>query len=171
MSLAPDERALTSDDLDRFLRQRGIEGEILRLTAATPTVEEAARAVKASPGQIVKSILFLIDGAPALVIACGRNLISRRRLADHFHLSPKRIRLADPEATLAASGYAVGALPPFGHRQPLPTLIDRRVLRRGEVFAGGGSLHALLRIQAQEIARASQATALDLVEDPRPEPD
>jgi prolyl-tRNA editing enzyme YbaK/EbsC (Cys-tRNA(Pro) deacylase) len=169
VSLASGEHFLTSDDLDRFLRQGGIQGEILHLPMATPTVEEAARAVKASPDQIVKSILFLIDGAPALVIACGSNLISRRRLADHFHLSPKRVRLADPQATLAASGYPVGALPPFGHRQPLRTLIDRRVLTRGEVFAGGGSLHALLRIQAQEIARVSQATPLDVVEDPPPE--
>jgi prolyl-tRNA editing enzyme YbaK/EbsC (Cys-tRNA(Pro) deacylase) len=159
-------RPLTPEDLAAFIEQRGIEAEILRLPVDTPTVEDAARAMGTTPDQIVKSLLFLIDGSPTLVIACGPNLISRRRLAAYFRLSPKRIKLANPEATFAASGYAVGALPPFGHRQLLPTLIDRQVLARGRVFAGGGAIRALLRIQAQEIARVTQATPLDLVEAP-----
>lgn len=159
-------RPLTPDDLAAFIERHHVRAEILHLQQETPTVDDAARAVGANPDRIVKSLVFLIDSAPTLVIACGANLVSRRRLAAHFGVSVKRVKLADPTTTLAASGYPVGALPPFGHRQSLPTLIDRRVLIHDEVYAGGGSIHALLRIQAQEIARITQATALDLVEAP-----
>lgn len=162
-------RPLTSDDLDAFIAQRGISAEILHLPVETPTVEDAARAVGTEPGRIVKSLLFLIDGSPALVIACGSSLVSRRRLATHFAISPKRVKLATPEAALLASGYAVGALPPFGHREQLPTLIDRRVVAQDQVYAGGGSIRALLRIGSQELARVTGATVLDLVEENAPE--
>jgi prolyl-tRNA editing enzyme YbaK/EbsC (Cys-tRNA(Pro) deacylase) len=158
-------RPLTSDDLAAFITQRGISAEILHLPVETPTVEDAARAVGTEPDRIVKSLLFLIDGSPALVIACGSSLVSRRRLAAHFRVSPKRVKLAAPEAALLASGYPVGALPPFGHRDQLPTLIDRRVVAQKEVYAGGGSIRALLRIGSQELARVTQATMLDLVEE------
>jgi len=165
--VAADPRSLplTPDDLAAFIERRGVRAEILHLPVETPTVEDAARAVGTHPDRIVKSLLFLVDRSPTLVIACGASPVSRRRMAAHFHMSPKRIKLADPEATLSASGYPVGALPPFGHRQPLPTLIDLRVLAQDEVFAGGGSIRSLLRIGAQELARVTQATALDLVEE------
>jgi prolyl-tRNA editing enzyme YbaK/EbsC (Cys-tRNA(Pro) deacylase) len=158
-------RPLTSDDLAAFIRRFGISAEILHLPVATPTVEDAARAVGTEPDRIVKSLLFLVDGSPALVIACGPSLVSRRRLAAHFGVSPKRVKLATPEVALLASGYPVGALPPFGHREQLPTLIDRRVVLQQQVYAGGGSIRALLRIGSQELARVTRATMLDLVEE------
>jgi prolyl-tRNA editing enzyme YbaK/EbsC (Cys-tRNA(Pro) deacylase) len=151
-------------DLDAFIHRNQIEGSILELPVETPTVESAALAVGTTVGQIVKSLLFLANHKPVLVIACGTSLISRRRLAAHFGLSPKRVRLADPATTLAVTGFPVGALPPFGHATALPTLLDRAVLTKREVFAGGGSTRTLLRIRSEEIARVTQAVVLDLVE-------
>src|SRR3989304_124734 len=88
-----------------FIERRGVRAEILHLPVETPTVEDAARAVGTHPDRIVKSLLFLVDRSPTLVIACGASPVSRRRVAAHFHLRPKRIKPADPEATLSASGY------------------------------------------------------------------
>ncbi|MEW6569051.1 MAG: YbaK/EbsC family protein [Chloroflexota bacterium] len=153
---------LDTSDLARFLEAHRLEAEIVRLPVDTPTVEAAARAVGAVPGRIVKSLLFLVDGQPVVVIACGNQRIEARAVATHFGLGRKRVRLAGPQAVLDATGYPVGALPPFGHRQPLPTLIDRRVLEHDVVYAGGGSIDALLRVASADIVRLTRATPLDL---------
>lgn len=152
------------DDLAGYMNVHGIQGEILHLNVPTPTVEAAALAVSALPEQIIKSILFVVDGQPVLAVACGKTSIGRRAIADLYGVGKKRVRLAAPEMVLEISGYEVGAMPPFGHRQPLTTLIDLRVLDSSESYAGGGAENALVRLNPQEILRVTEAKVLDLLE-------
>jgi prolyl-tRNA editing enzyme YbaK/EbsC (Cys-tRNA(Pro) deacylase) len=154
---------LTPEDLEQFLHINDIPGEILRLQTPTPTVETAALAVGCETDDIVKSILFLVNGQPVLVIACGLSHVDARALAAHFGVSRKKVKLADPETVLQETGYAVGALPPFGHRETFRTILDRRVLERTPVYAGGGSEETLLRISSQLIHTTTRAEVLDLL--------
>lgn len=149
-------------DLASFLAGQAIPGEMLHLDALTPTVEMAAQAVGTAPDNIVKSILFLVGDEPVLTITCGQAYVERRQVASLYGVGRKKVKLASPEEVLRETGYPVGAMPPFGHRQPLPTLIDRRVLERLEVYAGGGADDTLLRISPQVILRVTQARVLDL---------
>lgn len=151
-------------ELRGFMQAHSISGEILHLSVPTPTVETAAQAVSAMPEQIIKSILFMVDGQPVLAIACGKSTIGRRAIADLYGVGKKRVKLATPEMVLEISGYEVGAMPPFGHRQPLATLIDPRVLDSPEAYAGGGSENDLVRLNPQEILRITGAKVLDLLE-------
>lgn len=156
---------LNSSDLISFMTAHGIAGEILHPGAPTPTVEAAAQALGVQPEQIVKSILFLVaagEPTPVLAIAGGTAHVERRTIAAHYGVGKKRVRLASAAAVAAISGYAVGAMPPFGHRQPLPTLLDRSVLDLDEVYAGGGAENAMLRLHPQDIARVTQAVVMDL---------
>lgn len=155
---------LGTQELLEFMQAHSIPGEILHLDVLTPTVQSAAQAVNASEGQIIKSILFLIDSRPVLVIACGTTNIGRRPIADLFQVGKKRIKLASPQSVLEISGYEVGAMPPFGHRQSLTTLIDRKVLDLSAAYAGGGAENALLRLNPQDILRVTGAKVLDLLE-------
>ncbi|HEX9090516.1 MAG TPA: YbaK/EbsC family protein [Anaerolineales bacterium] len=156
--------SLGTVELQGFMLVHAIPGEILHLDVPTPTVESAALAVNAREEQIIKSILFLVDGRPVLAIACGTANIGRRPIVDLFGVGKKRIKLASAEVVAEISGYAVGAMPPFGHKSPLTTLIDRRVLDLAEAYAGGGAENALLRIDPQVILRVSEAKVLDLLE-------
>lgn len=151
-------------ELQGFMQMHGIQGDVLRLSALTPTVDTAAKAVHAGPEQIIKSILFLVDDQPVLAIACGLSTIGRRAIADLFGVGKKKVKLATPEMVLEISGYEVGAMPPFGHRQTLRTLIDRRVLDIAEAYAGGGADNALVRLDPHEIVRVTGAKILDLLE-------
>jgi prolyl-tRNA editing enzyme YbaK/EbsC (Cys-tRNA(Pro) deacylase) len=63
---------------------------------------------------------------------------------------------------LATTGYEVGTVPPFGHHQPVPTLVDRRVLEQETVYAGGGGHRVLLRFSPGEILRVTAAETIDL---------
>jgi prolyl-tRNA editing enzyme YbaK/EbsC (Cys-tRNA(Pro) deacylase) len=153
---------LSSDHLQAYLQQHSITAEVLHLSVPTPTVELAAKAVGCQPEHIVKSILFLVKGEPVLTITCGARRVERRALASLYSVGRKRVKLARAETVLEMSGYEVGSMPPFGHKQQLTTLIDPTVLAKEEVYAGGGAENALLRISPQDIKHYSQAEVLDL---------
>lgn len=154
---------LNAGDLQAFILDNRIPAELLRLPVPTPTVETAAQAVGAEVNQIVKSILFLIDDQTILTITCGTAHVERRAIADLFGVGRKRVKLASPDEVVRLSGYEVGAMPPFGHRQPLRSLLDKHVLEHTEVYAGGGGENVLMRISPGDILRYSQAQVMDLV--------
>ena len=152
------------------MRQHAIPGEILHLDAPTPTVETAARVMGVQEDQIVKTLLFLINQKPLAAVTCGTARVDRRAIAARFEVGRKRVKLASPTQVLEITGYPAGALPPFGHLHPVPTLLDRRVLSHTTVYAGGGAEDALVRLSPQDIARHTQAEVVDLLSPPGREP-
>jgi Cys-tRNA(Pro) deacylase len=153
---------MDSRDLKRFIDETRIVAKIVYLASDTPTVEEAARAVGCRPEQIGKTILFLADGQPCLVIANGVTRVGYKALADHLGTSRRRLRLAKPETVLSITGYPVGTVPPFGHRKVLPTIVEARVLEQETIYAGGGAINALIRLTTEELLRVSQAEVVSL---------
>lgn len=154
---------LTNKDLERFIQERGVHAELLHLSVPTPTVEDAAEAVGARPEQVVKSLLFMVDDQPVVAIACGTSRVDRRPIAAHFGVGRKRVKLGDAEAVLETTGYPIGAMPPFGQKRRLLTLIDQRVMEHEQVFAGGGAVDTLMRVDPAEILRITEAVQLDLL--------
>jgi Cys-tRNA(Pro) deacylase len=153
---------LNSSNLGDFMESHDIGGTIIHLTQPVLTVEDAASAVGTTPDQIVKSLLFLVDGKPVMAIACGTSRVDRRPIAAYYGVGRKRVKLADADTVLAVTGYPVGAVPPFGLRRSLPTLIAQDVLTHEEVYAGGGEINALVRVSPQEIVAVTGAVGMDL---------
>lgn len=154
---------LSAPDLERYCRERDLAARLLHLSVPTPTVQAAAEAVGCPPAQIVKSVLFLADGSPVVAVASGLARIDRRAVADHCQVSGKRVRLARPEEVEQYTAYPVGALPPFGHPEPLLTLLDFRVLQQDTVYAGGGAENALLEMDPRVIQAAVPTDVVDLI--------
>lgn len=150
------------NDLAAFMEDQNIEGKIVFLKEETPTVESAAAAVGVIPEQIGKSLLFLTPGEPVLVIACGTTLVSYKRLAQYLGINRKKLKLAKPEEVLSISGYPVGTVPPFGHRRPLSTLIERDVINQKDLYAGGGAINALVHLSTDELRRVTKAEIVTL---------
>jgi Cys-tRNA(Pro) deacylase len=157
---------LSPADLQAFLQNHGVQGEILHLEVPTPTVETAAQAVGARNEQIVKTLLFLIDGEPVAAIANGTAPIEQRALAALYEVGRKKVKLASAEMVLAVTGYPAGAVPPFGHQKPLPTLLDPHVLTFAVVYAGGGAENALVRLDPRDIQKITGARVIDLLSSP-----
>jgi prolyl-tRNA editing enzyme YbaK/EbsC (Cys-tRNA(Pro) deacylase) len=153
---------MNSTDLARFIEQQEIEAQILHLKSETPTVAAAAEVLDVLPDQIIKSVLFLADGRPVLVIANGLTRIQRKKLADFLNLSRRRVKMADSEQVNDIAGYVIGAVPPFGHPQRLQTLIDQGVLQQDEVFGGGGEINALMRVTVPELQRVTGGQIVDI---------
>ncbi|MBG7609918.1 MAG: YbaK/EbsC family protein [Anaerolineae bacterium] len=158
---------LTPSDLQRYLDKLNIAGEILFLESPTLTVLAAASVVNTQPDQIIKSVLFTINSEMVLAIAGGTKPIERRVIASLYGVGRKRVKLAPADVVLAITGYPVGAVPPFGHPQPIRTLLDPRVLAHKEVFGGGGAHNALLRLAPESVRDITQAQVIDLLSRPQ----
>ncbi len=156
---------LTPQDLQAYLDEHAIEAEIVDTGRPTLTVPAAAKALGVDETQIVKSVVFLVDGRPFVVYACGTRRVDPRKLAQRLNVSRKRVRLAEAEQVLALTGYAVGTVPPVGMKTPMPAFIDPAVLEHAVIYAGGGGINALLKMRSAELQRATQAEAVPLLRD------
>jgi prolyl-tRNA editing enzyme YbaK/EbsC (Cys-tRNA(Pro) deacylase) len=153
---------LSAADLERYCREHQLAAQVVRLEVPTPTVQAAAQAVGCPVDQIVKSVLFLVNGSPVVAITNGLQPIDRRVIAEYYQVGKKRVRLAQSEEVARHTGYAAGALPPFGHRAALTTFLDQQVLVQMQVYAGGGSENALLRLAPGVIQQAVPVILLPL---------
>src|SRR6187431_2575689 len=122
-------------------RNAGLEISVETFPEGTKTAPDAARAIGCEVGQIVKSLVFVADGEPVLALTSGANRVDVGRLATVAGAS--EARRADPEEARAATGFAVGGTPPFGHPEPVRTFLDRDLLAFEEVWAAAGTPDAV----------------------------
>ncbi len=155
---------LNSKDLQQFIDAHQIWATILPMDEHTPTVGDAARALGVSTGQIIKSLVFLVQDEPLLVINNGLARVDRRKLAAGLGVGRKQVKFADAEQVLALTGFIVGSMPPFGHKQKLNTLIDPAVLNLDVVFGGGGEINAMMQLTSAELLRATGARVMEITE-------
>ena len=155
---------LTSADLQQFIDAYHIEAEILVMAEHTPTVPDAARALQVEPEQIIKSLVFLVNDEPLLVINNGTALIDRRKVAARLDVGRKKVKFAGAEQALAITGYIVGSMPPFGHRQTLRTFIDPAITELEVIYGGGGDIDAMLRLTPAELLRVTEGEVLAVSE-------
>jgi Cys-tRNA(Pro) deacylase len=155
---------LTSTDLQHFINTHQIQATILPMDEHTPTVPDAARALGVAPEQIIKSLVFLLKGEPLLVINNGLAKVDQRKVAVRLGVGKKRIKFASAEQALVITGYVVGSMPPFGHRQKLRTFVDPAITELDVIFGGGGDINAMLRLTPMELLRVTEAEVVAVSE-------
>jgi prolyl-tRNA editing enzyme YbaK/EbsC (Cys-tRNA(Pro) deacylase) len=167
MSSVPAVTARSSRELAHFLAEHQVEATLIEPGADMATVALAAAALGVMSGQIVKSIVFegkKAGGTTCLAIAPGDIRVAVAKVASALQLN--QLKLAAPATVSAATGYAVGGVPPVGHLTALPVVVDQRVLDCDVVFGGGGDEQHMLRIAPGEIVRLTGAIVADIAADP-----
>jgi prolyl-tRNA editing enzyme YbaK/EbsC (Cys-tRNA(Pro) deacylase) len=152
--------------IDRFLDAARVLGhpvEVRRFPEGTKTAQDAARAIGCEVGQIVKSLVFMTDDRPLLALTSGANRVDVGRLAEIAGV--REVRRATPEEARAATGFAVGGTPPFGHPERVRTFLDRDLLAFDEVWAAAGSPDSVFGTTPEELRRTALAEVVDLKED------
>ena len=132
------------------LRELGFAGQVVELPATTRTAAEAAAAVGCRVEQIAKSLVFRgkETGRPLLVIAGGANRVDERRLGE---LAGEPIARASADFVRERTGFAIGGVPPVGHREPLDTYIDEDLAALEDVWAAAGTPHAVFRLRGADL--------------------
>jgi Cys-tRNA(Pro) deacylase len=143
----------------------GLGIPVVEFGASTATAQEAATAAGCELGAIVKSLLFLIDGQPTLVLVAGDRMADYKKLAARFEVGKKKVKLADTETVLRVTGYEVGGVPPVGHPVKLPTLVDASLSRFETVWAAAGAHNAVFPIAFSKLVEITSGQVAALTEE------
>ncbi len=155
---------MNSTDLRQFITNNEIKAEIFHLEEATLTVADAAAVMGVQPDQIIKTVLFLADGQPVLVIASGLARIAWKRLADYLGVSRRRLKTGNAEQVQAITGYVVGSVPPFGHKEKLRTIVEQSVYDQAYFYGGGGEIDALMKVETAVLRQVVGDETTDLAD-------
>jgi prolyl-tRNA editing enzyme YbaK/EbsC (Cys-tRNA(Pro) deacylase) len=147
------------------LSAHGLEDDVVYFEQSTRTAQMAADAMGCELGQIVKSLVFVVDDdRPILALVAGDRRGDAPAIAREA--GGAGARLADAETVRAATGYAIGGVSPFDLPDDLPVLVDDSLTRYGVVYPAAGTpasmvrmtFGRLLEITAGRLAPVGQAT-------------
>ncbi|MGW0995451.1 YbaK/EbsC family protein [Streptomyces sp. NPDC002520] len=133
-----------------------------RFPEATRTAAEAAAAVGCGLSQICKSLIFAADGVPVLVLMDGASRVDVERVRQE--LGAGKVGRADAAVVRETTGYAIGGVPPFGHRTRTRVLADRSLLAHDVVWAAAGTPHTVFPISPKDLVAHAGATLVDVRE-------
>ena len=138
----------------------GLEVSPRTFPDGTRTAQEAADAIGVELGQIVKSLIFGVDGELVLAYVSGANQLDETKLAEAA--GGVMCQRVDADVVRSATGFPIGGVPPFGHATPLRVFIDPDLLNYGEVWAAAGTWHDVFGIDPHKLVEASGGAVTDL---------
>jgi prolyl-tRNA editing enzyme YbaK/EbsC (Cys-tRNA(Pro) deacylase) len=141
-------------------RERGIEVLPKRFPEGAKTAVDAANAIGVGVGQIVKSLIFGVDGEIVLAYVSGSNQLDEKKLA--LAAGGLKCQRVDADAVRDATGFPIGGVPPFGHTTHLRVFIDPDLLQYDEVWAAAGTWHDVFPIEPGKLVEASEGLVTDL---------
>ena len=153
-------------------RRHGVEIEVVTFDESTHTAQEAADAIGVRLGQIVKSLVFMAPADPArddggleplIALVRGTDRVDIARLASVS--GRPRLRRASAKEANAATGFPIGGIPPFGHPQRIPVVMDPALDGYAEVWAAAGTPNAVFAIAPATLAMLSDALVAPCAED------
>jgi len=139
---------------------RGLSIDPRRFPDGTRTAADAAEAIGVDVGQIVKSLVFAVDGEVVLACVSGANQLDEAKLASAA--GGAHCQRVDAEIVRKATGYPIGGVPPFGHATHLRVFVDHHLLVHDEVWAAAGTPHDVFGVAPVELVRASDGIVVDI---------
>jgi prolyl-tRNA editing enzyme YbaK/EbsC (Cys-tRNA(Pro) deacylase) len=130
----------------------GFPYEVIELPHTTRTAAEAAQAIGCKVEQIAKSLVFrgTLTNTPILVIASGPNRVNEKTIGEIFY---EPVKIADADFVRDKTGFAIGGVPPLGHREKLETFIDEDLLQHEEIWAAAGNPNAVVKLNSDDLKK------------------
>ncbi|MFH8800561.1 YbaK/EbsC family protein [Streptomyces sp. NPDC017936] len=139
-----------------------LRARVLRFPDATRTAAEAAAAIGCELSEICKSLVFAADGVPVLVLMDGASRVDVELVREQ--LGARKVTRADADVVRETTGYAIGGVPPFGHRTRTRVLADRGLLAHEVVWAAAGTPHTVFPMAPGDLVGHAGATLVDVRE-------
>jgi prolyl-tRNA editing enzyme YbaK/EbsC (Cys-tRNA(Pro) deacylase) len=141
-------------------RERGLDIEPRRFPDGTKTAIDAAAAIGVDVGQIVKSLIFAVDGEVVLAYVSGANQLDESKLATAA--GGATCARVDADTVRSATGFPIGGVPPFGHTSQLRVFVDPDLLQYDEVWAAAGTWNDNFGAAPADIVRVAGGVVTDL---------
>ncbi len=156
--------AKSAVSVQEALDELGLECKVLELPSSTRTAIDAASSIGCDIGQIVKSLVFRTKktGKPVLVLASGPNQVDIKTIEDCVGES---ITKADADFVREVTGFAIGGIPPVGHKNAIDFIyIDQDLMALDEVWAAAGTPNAVFCIKSQDLFKATDGKLINITE-------
>ena len=154
---------LSATDVQAALDALGLGIQVQTFATSTATAQEAADSIGTTLGSIVKSLVFMVDERPLVVLVAGDQKADQRKLAEHLGVGKKKVKIASPDQCIAHVGYAPGGVPPVGHRTPVMVYIDATLGRFETVYAAAGTPNTIFPIGFNTLIEVTGGQVLDVV--------
>ena len=136
------------------LERYGLADRIQLFDVSSATVELAAAALGVEGARIAKTLSFLVEEKPVLIVAAGDAKVDNRKFKDKFHVKAKML---SHEQAAELVGHAVGGVCPFGVNPGVKTYMDESLRRFEIVYPAAGTSNSAVRLTPEELYRASEA--------------
>lgn len=148
--IIPKTLSKSAQSIQDSLTKKGAHFKVVELPESTRTAAEAAAAIGCKIEQIVKSLIFKTKetNMPILVLASGPNRVDEKMIEAEVG---EKISKADADYTREVTGFAIGGIPPMGHKQELRTFIDQDLLKFEELWAAAGTPHAVFSLKPVDL--------------------
>jgi prolyl-tRNA editing enzyme YbaK/EbsC (Cys-tRNA(Pro) deacylase) len=156
---------LTPADVQAALDAASLSIQVMFMDDSSATAPLAAALLGTELGSIVKSLLFIANTQPVVVLTAGDQRVHDGKLAQYFSIPRKQVKIATPEQCVEYVGYEPGGVPPVGHRQSVPILIDQTLSRYETVYAAAGAANTLFPIPYQTLVQVTGGTVWDVVKE------
>ena len=131
-----------------YLKTKGLEDRVMEFDVSSATVSEAAQAIGCSEGEIAKSMSFLINDKPIMIIVSGDSRIDNSKYKGEFHIKAKMIPFDDVERLI---GHAVGDVCPFGINEGIDVYLDESLKKYGIIYPACGSSNSAVKLTPFEL--------------------
>jgi prolyl-tRNA editing enzyme YbaK/EbsC (Cys-tRNA(Pro) deacylase) len=139
----------------------GLEFQVIELPTSTRTAQEAAQSIGCKVEQIIKSVVFRIEPTdqPILVLASGSNRVNENKISN---LIGEPIGKASAGFVRDKTGFAIGGVPPVGHKEAIQTYVDRDLLQYEELWAAAGTPNAVFKLNSADLLKMSNGEVISI---------
>ena len=141
-------------------RALGLEIITRRFPEGTKTAQDAANAIGVAVGQIVKSLVFGVDGEIVMAYVSGANQLDEKKLA--IAAGGTKCSRVDADAVREATGFPIGGVPPLGLATQLRIFMDPDLLHYDEVWAAAGTWNDVFPIDPRDLQRVTNGVIVEI---------
>ncbi len=150
----------STDRVAAHALSHGLSVDIKEFPQGTRTASDAAAAIGCAVAQIVKSLVFIADDQPLLVLTSGANRVDETHLARTLKVTA--LRMASADEVRKHTGYAIGGTPPFAHATEIRVVCDRDLTAHDVVWAAAGTPQHVFAITPQDLLRLTDARVVTI---------
>lgn len=144
------------------LAKKGLKCKVVEMADSTRTAQDAANAIGCDIAQIVKSLIFKTKAThrPVLILVSGQNRVNEKVIESHVG---EKITKADADFTRDITGFAVGGIPPIGHKQAIDFIfIDQDLMKFDSIWAAAGTPNAVFNLQSKNLVEMTEGKIISI---------
>ena len=131
-----------------YLKKYNLDQNIMEFSESTATVKEAAEALKVTKAEIAKSLSFLVNDEPILIVTSGDQKIDNSKFKSEFHTKARMIPIEEVENKI---GHDIGGVCPFGIKENVKIYLDETLKQSTYIYPACGSSNSAIQLTPTQL--------------------